>query len=199
MLLGVKKLVAKITIGDEKGIYRQNDEGHQYLMFSCTTYKQATKLGTQIAKLMGIKFLNLLPVPEKPEIDEDDLVDAKDKTNEVISVTVTDAVGNYLPEENEPENNLQHALDGVNKFFDNQKPKGKKISDSQTQGWINVIHSNKPKKVSGVAKKVAALAAQGKSKDEAIAALLPEYLAAGRTEKEAKQLMSWYVKEVYGE
>lgn len=58
MLIGVKKIVCKRTIGDEFGLYRRNDNGQEYLLFSYTDQAQADQHGKKLAKLLSKTYLN---------------------------------------------------------------------------------------------------------------------------------------------
>jgi len=179
MKLGLKKIVGKLTVGDEYGIYRENEEGHQYLMFSTSTYREAIKYGPKIAKLLGVKFLDYLPVPEHPEAEEDEETSTKNTADDKI-IGIDMAEGEDIV----------------------KKP-------DQTTGWFNTIHpptpydpSNKqsirPKcgRVSGVAKKVKPMIADGKTDEEIFDFMLGFYIAAGRTTQEARELLMPYLKDI---
>jgi hypothetical protein len=67
MKYGIKRLVAKITEGDEYGLYRQNDEKRFYLMVSFSTWKEVDRYGKAFAKVLDRKFDNWIPEPEHEE------------------------------------------------------------------------------------------------------------------------------------
>lgn len=164
MKLGLKKIVGKMSVGDEYGIYRENDEGHQYLMFSTSTYREAIQYGPKIAKLLGVKFMDFLPVPEHPEAEED---------GEVGEPGCLE---------------LDAALTS--------------LASSKTKAYENYDPSNqqsiRPKcgRVSGVAKKVKPMIADGKTDEEIFDFMLGFYIAAGRTTKEARELLIPYLKDI---
>ena len=174
MKLGLKKIVGKMTDGDEYGVYRQNEEGHQYLMFSTSTYREAIKYGPKVAKVLGVGFLDHLPVPENPEAEEDE------------NVCFTPATG-------------QEIKDAYDCNLDEDYPS---VISSRTKALENYDPSNKqsirpkPGRVSGVAKKVKPMIADGKTDEEIFDFMLGFYIAAGRTTKEAKELLMPYLKDI---
>ena len=175
MKLGLKKIVGKLTFGDEYGIYRQNEEGHQYLMFSTSTYREAIKYGPKIAKLLGVKFMDFLPVPEHPEAEED----------ENIKPCIP-----WPPED-------PHFIGMVRQKLPEGKGKST-FSEIATPYDPSNKQSIRPKcgRVSGVTKKVKPMIADGKTDEEIFEDMLGLYIAAGRTKQEARELLMPYLKDI---
>jgi len=173
MIIGIKKIVGKMTMGDEYGIYRQTEDGYKYLLFVTTTYNDLLRRGKDLAQYFGVKFENHALSPEDPEAEEKKELEGgvKPKSSpEVISTVVLDEFSK-VPE---------GKLDGgpwIDTMIDHQKAK-----------------SNK--RVSGVAKKVKPLIAEGKTDEEIFQFMLPDYVAAGRTEKEARELLLSYLEYI---
>jgi hypothetical protein len=69
MLLGIKRVVTKMTMGDEFGIYRENEDKHTYLIFATTTYKEAMRYGQGVAKTLSVPFDSWL---DNPDCEEDE-------------------------------------------------------------------------------------------------------------------------------
>jgi len=70
MKVGLKRIVAKITQGDEYGVYRETEEHDQYfLMFAVTTYKEVISYGKGVAKVLGLAFECYADEPISPEKD----------------------------------------------------------------------------------------------------------------------------------
>lgn len=141
MLLGVKAILGKLTASDEYGIYRINDDGQPFLMFSCSTYKEANKYGRLVAQVLNKPFEDRLPAPDgvSPQVSEPE-----------VSLSKT-----YLKEP-----------------------------------------SAKPKRVSGVGKRIKSMLVDGAADKDIVASLLPLYLEAGRSEKEAVSYILSYIKDI---
>jgi hypothetical protein len=152
MKLGFKRIVGKMTQGDEYGLYRENDERKCYLMVSFSTWKEMDRYGRKMATLFDRKFSNLA---DKPHHEED--------------------------ENAEPEN------------------KAVTLNPSKAPNVIKTLDPDtrlKPRRVTGVAKAVKPMIAEGKTDEEIFTAMLPKYLDAGRTEAEARELLLSYVKDI---
>jgi len=66
MIKGCKKLLVKITLGDEAGIYRINEEGKSYLIFAFDSSKEAISIGSQIAAILRVPIKKDLSEPITP-------------------------------------------------------------------------------------------------------------------------------------
>jgi len=66
MIKGCKKLLIKITLGDEAGIYRINEEGKSYLAFAFDSSKEAISIGSQIAAILRVPIKKNLSEPITP-------------------------------------------------------------------------------------------------------------------------------------
>lgn len=157
MILGIKKIVGKMTRADEYGIYRQTEEGYQYLLFPCSTYKDAIKYGKLTAQILSVDFQNMLPSPEDPDKEEEEDQKKRGSSN----------------------------LKGLNKTI-----------NIMVGGIANKPVKAKPRRVSGVAKTVKPLIVEGKTDEQIFQIMLPKYLEANRTEKEARELLLPYLKDI---
>jgi len=63
MIKGCKKLLVKITLGDEAGIYRINEEGKSYLAFAFDSSREAIKIGSQMAAILRVPIKKDLSEP----------------------------------------------------------------------------------------------------------------------------------------
>lgn len=167
MVVGIKKIIGKMTMGDEYGLYRRTEEGSQYLLFVVTTYRDLVKHGRFLAKYFGVMFENYVPEPEQPEPEDGEEI----KINP--SPELMNALDALLPEDK-----LTEIDPWVQPMLDHQNQK------------------NKPRRVSGVARKVKPLIVEGKTDEEIFQFMLPDYAAVGRTEKEARELLLPYLKDI---
>jgi len=87
MKYGIKKIIARMTMGDEFGLYRINEDKKQYLMVSFSTYKEVQRYGLGMGKLLNVAFDNWLAEPDHEE-DEDAEPDKKKVTFKKHMATV---------------------------------------------------------------------------------------------------------------
>jgi len=73
MVNGVDAIIAKMTQGDEYGIYRMYhqsiDNIQQFLLLTCTEHDEAIQIGGQMASILKVRFRNELPNIEKGDGD----------------------------------------------------------------------------------------------------------------------------------
>ncbi len=174
MVVGIKKIVGRITMGDEYGVYRQTEDGYEYLLFITTTYNDLLRRGKDLAKYFGVKFENKALSPEDPEAEEKKEQEGGLKIKSV-------------PVPAQPE--LMNALNTLLPENKNQDPWIQPMLDHQDQ-------KSKPRRVSGVAKKVKPLIAEGKTDEEIFQIMLPDYQNVGRSEKQARELLLPYLKDI---
>lgn len=80
MLKGIKRIITKLTIGDEYGVYRETEEKHQYLMFVCTNRTETINRGKALAKLLNLKFQNWIPELTDEQQKAEDSIEEQDST-----------------------------------------------------------------------------------------------------------------------
>ena len=75
MLLDVDVLEAKKTVSDQYGVYHSyqaDDQVRSFLMFCCSTRKDAVRFGEGVAKVLGVRFVDKLPALTPKEQEEED-------------------------------------------------------------------------------------------------------------------------------
>lgn len=188
MVVGIKKITGRITLGDEYGLYRQTEEKHDYLMFVTTTYRDLVKHGRFLAKYFGVKFENYVPEPEKPEPEDGEEI-LKEKPIAKEERSDLGIISDFIlgKEDSKPNPELMNALNTI-------LPEN---SDFKRDPYLEgIMNRDKPRRVSGVAKKVKPLIAEGKTDEEIFQIMLPDYQNVGRNEKQARELLLPYLKDI---
>ncbi len=71
MIQGVKRIITRITTGDEFGIYRETDGGQLYLLFVCDTQEETIDLARKLSQLLKKPFADRFsikrPIPVVPK------------------------------------------------------------------------------------------------------------------------------------
>ncbi len=173
MLLDVDALEARKTISDQYGIYhayQSDDQVRSFLMFCCSTRKDAIRFGEAVAKALGVRLINKLPALSPREQEEEDRREqagADTSANSDPSLYAT-----YQ---------IRHGSLGA----------------SRPTGEAGAPGTGK-KRVMGVANRIKALIGEGKTDAEIIEACVPMYTEAGKTETYAKEFLKMYVKDIRG-
>lgn len=171
MLLDVDALEARKTISDQYGIYhayQSDDQVRSFLMFACSSRKDAIKYGEAVAKALGVKFINKLPALSPREQEEEDRRESGTTT---------------------PPKNSDPSLYGTCEIRHGS------LGATHPTGQPGAAGTGK-KRVMGVAARIKALIAEGKKDDEIIAACVPMYTEAGKTEAYAKDFLKMYIKDI---
>jgi len=110
MLKGIKRILTKLTIGDEYGVYRETEEKHQYLLFVCTNRTETINRGKALAKLLNLKFQNWIP----------ELTDEQQKAEDSNAEQGVTDVEEYEPK-HEP------SYEGFKELWPGKEPRPKKV------------------------------------------------------------------------
>lgn len=170
MLLDVDVVEARKTISDHYGIYhayQANDQVRSFLMFSCTTRKEALRFGEEVAKVLKVSFRDRLPILTPKEQEKEDRQEAEGVKP---SPTNPSAFANYQ---------IRTGNLGVS-------PAASASSSS----------SGGKQKVMGVGARVRELLAQGLNDSDIVNQCVPMYISAGKTETVARNLLKPYVAEI---
>jgi len=173
MLLDVDALEARKTISDQYGIYhayQSDDQVRSFLMFTCSSRRDAIKYGEAVAKVLGVKFINKLPALSPKEQEDEDRRSAGITT---------------------PPPNSDSSL------YRTCQIRHGSLGASHPTGEPGAPGTGK-RRVMGVANRIEALIAEGKKDDEIIAACIPMYTDAGKSEAYAKNFLKMYVKDIRG-
>ena len=65
MVKGTQTIYCAQTIGDEYGVYRTNENGNGFFLFSFSDRTEALRIGNDIADLLNTPFNNRLPIEDK--------------------------------------------------------------------------------------------------------------------------------------
>lgn len=161
MILGVTAIITKVSIADEFGIYRRNDEGVQFLLFSCSRPGEARNYAKVLAGMLKVSWFDNID----PKIQD-----------QVVTAPAQETTKQPPSTDSSPETYL-------NLVMERQPP-------------TNLLEKPRHKKVMGVGPIYKEMLDAHKTDEEIIASVMPKYLATGRTEKEAKELILAYVSDL---
>lgn len=171
MLLDVDALEARKTISDQYGVYHAYQTGDQvrsFLMFCCSTRKEALRLGEAVAKVLGVPFRDRLPALTKQEQEAEDRSES-----EGMKPPATDPSA-----------------------FANYQVRVGKLGVSAPVASSGGSTGSGKQKVMGVGARIRELLAQGLSDSDIVNQCIPMYTAAGKTETVARNLLKPYVAEI---
>jgi len=174
MLLDVDALEARKTISDQYGIYhahQSDDQVRSFLMFVCSSRKDAIKFGEAVAKALGVKFINKLPALSPREQEEED--------HREQGITT-------------PPPSFDPSL------YSTYQIRRGTLGVSRPASSEGGSSGGGKKRVMGVANRIKALIGEGKTDAEIITECIPMYTSAGKSEAYAKDFLKMYVKDIRG-